>query len=276
ARQPYNEQLIVVHNLGSMDVPCTFCGALHWVDEHLAVFRTTSPQFGLCCDRGRVRLPSPPPTPDLLRHLFTSSDRDARDFRQHIRRYNAALSFVSIGIDVDKTIRDGHGPYVFCISGEIHHLAGSLLPMPTHQPEYAQLYIYDGEEASLARSHLNPDLSVHTLRALQDMLASHHQYTAVYKHAYEILREVQSDDVRLCLRFNPSTDRRRYNLPTTNEIAVILPGTGEEIHASRDIILRKRSKALERISDCHPAYACLHYVLLFPMGTHGWHPEIPL
>lgn len=28
--------------------------------------------------------------------------------------------------------------------------------------------------------------------------------------------------------------------------------------------------------DGHPAYAPLHYVLLFPYGDHGWHKDIPL
>jgi hypothetical protein len=29
------------------------------------------------------------------------------------------------------------------------------------------------------------------------------------------------------------------------------------------------------MSDLHPLYSCLHYVLLFPTGQMGWHPRIP-
>jgi hypothetical protein len=31
-----------------------------------------------------------------------------------------------------------------------------------------------------------------------------------------------------------------------------------------------------RISDIHPAYAPLYYVLLFPRGENGWHPDLYL
>jgi hypothetical protein len=30
-------EVVQVHDLGAMNVECTFCGALHWMDEKLAV-----------------------------------------------------------------------------------------------------------------------------------------------------------------------------------------------------------------------------------------------
>ena len=32
---------------------------------------------------------------------------------------------------------------------------------------------------------------------------------------------------------------------------------------------------MQRISEIHCAYAPLHYVLMFPRGEDGWHPNIP-
>ena len=75
------------------------------------------------------------------------------------------------------------------------------------------------------------------------------------------------------LRVAPGTDRRRYNLPTADEVAVILP-TNVSTTEHRDIILRSRGGMLQRISDCHPAYAPLQYPLLFPYGENGWHPAL--
>ena len=40
------------------------------------------------------------------------------------------------------------------------------------------------------------------------------------------------------------------------------------------IILRLRGGGLQRISNLHPSYSSLHYVLLFPHGEDGWHPTI--
>ena len=83
---------------------------------------------------------------------------------------------------------------------------------------------------------------------------------------------------RIALRFDQTTDRRRYNTPAENvqEIAVILPGDGETPAGSQDIILyRKAGNGLQRILDSHPLYPSLRYVLLFPTGQLGWDSKIP-
>ena len=70
-------------------------------------------------------------------------------------------------------------------------------------------------------------------------------------------------------------DRRRENLPTSDEVAVIIPDeNGDPNH--RDIVLAERGEPADRqryhrINATHPAYMPLHYVLLFPRGDHGWH-----
>lgn len=69
-------------------------------------------------------------------------------------------------------------------------------------------------------------------------------------------------------------DGRRYNAPTSDEVAVILPGTGSEQVDKRDIILHERSGALQRMSEKHPAYDPLHFPILFPKGEQGWQYEL--
>jgi len=66
---------------------------------------------------------------------------------------------------------------------------------------------------------------------------------------------------------------RRYNLPTVNEIAVILPHSGQR-PALYDIVLHHRSGKLWHVRHTHPAYVPLYYVLLFPFGNNGWHPDM--
>ena len=77
---------------------------------------------------------------------------------------------------------------------------------------------------------------------------------------------------------NAIKDLRRYNLPTANdEVAAIIPGDGSEEHSNHhDIVLRLRGGGLQRISNLHPSYSTLHYVLLFPHGEDGWHLNIPV
>ena len=84
------------------------------------------------------------------------------------------------------------------------------------------------------------------------------------------------DQCNIALCFDSDTDCRHYNLPTATEIAVILPGDGDQPTNTCEIILRHRGgRRNVRISEMHPFYHALHYVLLFPTGQLGWHPHLP-
>jgi hypothetical protein len=81
----------------------------------------------------------------------------------------------------------------------------------------------------------------------------------------------------IALRFDPHTDRRRYLPPDSRveEIAVLLPGDGDQPKDCQDVILYCNDGPLQRITDLHPFYPALHYVLLHPTGQLGWHAFIP-
>jgi hypothetical protein len=86
--------------------------------------------------------------------------------------------------------------------------------------------VYEPQAALEDRIAQNNDLDPVVLSDLQAMLNEHHQYVAMYKHAFEILRQHENmEEVEVQLRLTPQLDRRHYNLPTANEVAVILPGT---------------------------------------------------
>ena len=79
------------------------------------------------------------------------------------------------------------------------------------------------------------------------------------------------------IHLQQDADARRYNLPTVDEIAAVVPGDGSQhIKAYRDIIVCLQGGGLRRISNLHPSYLPLHYVLFFPHGEEGWHLEISL
>jgi len=79
------------------------------------------------------------------------------------------------------------------------------------------------------------------------------------------------------LHVNLQQDQRTHNLPTAEEIAVIIPEEGVH-HAldNKDVILWTRGGRLEWISQNSPLYSTLHYVLLFPKKENGWHPRISI
>ena len=145
---------------------------------------------------------------------------------------------MSLGVEEDHSVNRGRGPPVFHISGELHHQSGALAPSEGCPPQYAQLYIYKPQAALDARMQQNQGLDCQVMHTLQDMLTAHHQYVPVYRHAYQILQNYNSNnDVHVRLHLSPGLDHQRYNVPMADEVAVILPGTNST--EPRDIILRR-------------------------------------
>jgi hypothetical protein len=108
------------------------------------------------------------------------------------------------------------------------------------------------------------------------MLFQSHPYCSTFKHAYETLRDYpDASHANIRLRIMPGQDQRQYNLPMMDEVAVILPGDGTAPDR-RDIVLHPRhaDRSYTRVDDRNPAYASLHYVLLFPNGNHRWHWDL--
>ncbi|KAJ7638110.1 hypothetical protein B0H17DRAFT_890635, partial [Mycena rosella] len=222
------------------------------------------PEFGMCCNHGKVVLPQLQEPPEGLRALLVDDSTQAKEFRKNIAQYNTALSFTSLGVNEDRSINNGGGPPVFRIHGELCHRAGALLPSNGQTPMYAQLYIYEPRAALDYRMQNNTNLRRDTMEVLQQIITAHHQYAPLFLHSHEVLTALRDepDEVSVRLRVAPHVHARRGNLPTADIIAVILPNqTNAE---PRDIIIRRRNGPLIRISDLHPAYTPLYYVLLFP------------
>ncbi|KAJ6631877.1 hypothetical protein B0H10DRAFT_1635821, partial [Mycena sp. CBHHK59/15] len=269
ARRPYQEPP-ARHDLGCMDIKCSHCGALHWMAEKTANSSQVNPQFGMCCNHGKVVLAALKDLPPDLETLFVDDTAQAKEFRKNMAQYNTALSFTSLG---DHSINNGGGPPIFRIHGELCHLAGALLPSPGQRPAYAQLYIYEPRAALEHRMQSNSNLQRDTMEILQRVIRETHQYAPLFFHSHEVLAN-SADDVSVRLRVAPGAHARRGNLPTVDEVAVILPN--QQTMEPRDIIVRRRNGPLIRISDLHPAYTPLYYVLLFPHGENGWHPDLTL
>ncbi|CAG8677114.1 11328_t:CDS:2, partial [Cetraspora pellucida] len=127
-------------------------------------------------------------------------------FYANIRQYNAVHAFTSLGVNIDQSVISGHAPYSFHIHGKLYHLLGALLPDSNNNVSYAQLYIYDPDIAHQMRIGRNNNLCSQTM-------------------SYE--EGTSESDLAVRLHFSAITDRCRYNLPTANEIAVILPANAQ-------------------------------------------------
>ena len=78
------------------------------------------------------------------------------------------------------------------------------------------------------------------------------------------------DEIFMVIHADRTQDPCHYNAPLAFEVAAIMIGDGYDLDASnRDIILRMCDGGLQRISESHPSYDPLHYVLLFSQGDDG-------
>ena len=111
----YSDEAVPTHCAGAMDLPREACGAWMYRGEQLT---QPKPHFRLCCHNGKLsHLWRVSDAPDLLHRLLTNRTAQARHFRDNIREYNAALSFVSFGASYAPP--PGRGPPVYRINNEI-------------------------------------------------------------------------------------------------------------------------------------------------------------
>jgi len=79
---------------------------------------------------------------------------------------------------------------------------------------------------------------------LQTILLNNHLYIGYYCHVYELIREKpveEQEEITIRLHVNLQQDQRTYNLPTAEEIVVIIPE--EEVHHiidNRNVVLWAR------------------------------------
>jgi hypothetical protein len=207
--------------LGRMDVSCSSCQGLHWMDERSPQSTQAAPKFETCCKKGDVQLESLPDPPDILKRLLSTPDADGKHFRKHLREYNSALSFTSLKYSVDERISIlGPGIQCFQIHGELYHRQGPLNPQQNHQPQFAQLFLYDPHLAADIRQRDHMNLQSGILHALTNMLHDVNPFINIYKMAKERLDQQANlqpgQEARILL--NPQlqlilevgSDHRRY------------------------------------------------------------------
>jgi len=75
---------------------------------------------------------------------------------------------------------------------------------------------------------------------------------------------LQSSDVKIVLISRRELGDKKYTLPTSSEVHVLVVGCDENDIEHRNILVETNSKGLERISELHLRYLPLQYPLLFP------------
>lgn len=93
--------------------------------------------------------------------------------------------------------------------------------------------------------------------------------------ARDRLQQSDHDDVAVRIIGAREGDPVQYEMPTCDDLAILIVGDFTPDTYKRDIIVQASDHSLRRVSFLHPALMALQYPLLFPYGDRGFQVGVP-
>ncbi|GKE18129.1 hypothetical protein Tco_1425706, partial [Tanacetum coccineum] len=225
---------------------CESCGALLWhAESSLGNTHSNSESYSLCCERGKVMLPTAVKNPSkLLMNLINRKHAKSTNFIDNIRRM------------------------------------GSLLPDEGKPPMFSQLYIYDtenevqnrikfacnGQSTSSDKKKIDHQLTTE----IRDMLDTNNPLVAKFRTAGERFVSKNLEKHKAKTYWHKGSRWKKV----ASEVAALIVGDFYSTKHKRDIILKREGGDLKQISELHPSYLALQYPLLFPYAQDGYRTDI--
>ena len=274
----FKDNEIEIHYLGPMDAVCQYCNALHFAGE-----KPADGKFKTCCHKGKV-IKQREEVPEYLKEVMSNPQHpDYKNFNENIRSYNSALSFASMGAkNVDF---QGKGPYCFRVHGQIYHCTSNYHPNNNEARQYAQLYVVDSAQANTIRNESTANIKcvAEIMANLDKIIRENNAYAKAYKMLGDIEKEEKqrlgkdSTDVNIVFKRDRNDDKRRYNLPTQEEVAMVFKNSDGEPPFERDFrVYPHPNQPMMNLNILSPNLDPMTYPLLYPFGERGWQPEIEL
>ena len=116
--------------------------------------------------------------------------------------------------------------FVFRIHGSICHYTGSLKPEAGEDPVYAQLYVYDPQEALDLRVKRNSATTRHMMQSIQEEIVRNNEFAKAYKQMHKVLEQEETKynavkktppEITMCFSSGSQRDNRRSNRPTVGK-----------------------------------------------------------
>jgi hypothetical protein len=227
-----------VHVLKSI-YDCKKCGAKRFQYE----------MKSFCYRDGHVKLAEQETPPELIR-LWTSSDDNARHFRDHIRWFNSQFSFTSLycSLDQDTTNLSKHPIYTFRAHGQMYHNIHGFGKQDGIDSSHLELYFYDDD----------PALEHHFRKCRMDQQQKDRDVITMlvnilkgnpYSEGLKTMGQLEDvDDYRISLNLDPQKDQRTYNLLVASEVtSVWVEGQGLLRQFDRDVCLHGNDRQITRI-----------------------------
>ncbi|CAL8077537.1 unnamed protein product [Prunus armeniaca] len=185
-----------------------------------------------------------------------------------------------MGAKVDQSINNGSSPYIFKISGQVHHLMGSLLPPEGECPKFAQLYIYDTHNEVMNRLHAvncnrkNEKLDQNIVQGLIKMFDESNELVKLFRTVRDKFEQGLFTPLKITLLGRQPNGNKQYEQPTCDEIGGLIVGDIGLFDSNRDIVIEFKDGGLKRITKLNPKFMSLQYPILFPYGEDGYTPDL--
>jgi hypothetical protein len=114
------------------------------------------------------------------------------------------------------------------------------------------------------------DINPIIVKELKKMLDQYNPLVKIFRHGRDLLEEHKGIDISIHIIGAYKADTIQYEMPHTEELAMLIVGDLNLEKYKRDIIISTKNKILQRINKYHPAYMALQYPLLFPYGERGF------
>lgn len=244
-------------------------------------------KFKNCCNKGNNVLPNWDRYPVLLKDMLVNKNNPYHNnFHKHIRSYNSALAFASFGATYDRL--NLNGPNVIRIQGQIYHKTSNLYSDDNSiTPKYAQLYVFDSNEASTIQigTKGNEGCDEELMKILNIFMRKYNPFAQSLKMLDDVFKEEQlrrlnidisNSNYSLIIKTDRTMDLRRYNLPKSNEVAFIFNSANGEPPTSRDIQIHPKSNSqypLKSIDFLNPNLDPMIYPIIYPFVEQGWYPN---
>ena len=108
------------------------------------------------------------------------------------------------------------------------------------------------------------------------LTSQYHCWAEIFKQAHKVFQRSNTNEVSLQLTVDRNQGWQRHNLPTSNEVAVIVPGDGIKANCSHDIVLHQKDVFLQQVNEGSAMYKCLQYSLFFIHGENSYNYDLTM
>lgn len=126
------------------------------------------------------------------------------------------------------------------------------------------------DHAERRGSQLDPSI----VQSLIRMLDEHNPLARQFRISRDSLAADEVEEFVIRIVGPRDGDPPLYNLPSTEQLAMLVVGDFTSDTFERDIIVQTQAGDLQQISVLHPAFVALQYPLLFPFAKRGFHAGV--